>query len=326
MSAIHIRQKSASFSVPVRFVDELLRDANPTFVKVYLYALRHCCDSDALSVSRIAEALDILATDVLIAFRYWNGVSALRFSENEDGSFELAFDEIPLTKRSETQQITEKPAKKQVRGVPAYSIDDVNQSAQNPALKNMYMICGQILNKTLNHNDLRLLYGFYDWYQLPVEVIMMLLEYCVSIGKTDMRYIEKVACTWADNNIVTLDAANTYVQKQTTDRLMEKRIMRILQISGRELTETERRYINTWVNVYKATDAQIKSAYETTVLNTGKVAFKYLDTVLKNANAPAKPNQNTPTRNSGLRNFTTETELSELELSMVRSRIAKGGN
>ena len=56
----------------------------------------------------------------------------------------------------------------------------------------------------------------------------------------------------------------------------------MFKISGRDLTETEVKYLKSWVYELKINDEQIKQAYETTVMNTGKVIFKYMDTVIRN--------------------------------------------
>ena len=56
----------------------------------------------------------------------------------------------------------------------------------------------------------------------------------------------------------------------------------MLKISGRDFTESELKLLKSWVNELKASDELIKEAYEITVMNTGKIAFKYMDTVIKN--------------------------------------------
>jgi hypothetical protein len=55
-----------------------------------------------------------------------------------------------------------------------------------------------------------------------------------------------------------------------------------LKIVGRDFTDAEAELIKTWVNNYKLSDDEILSAYEITVMNTGKVALKYMDSVIKN--------------------------------------------
>ena len=43
----------------------------------------------------------------------------------------------------------------------------------------------------LSQQDMSLLFSFYDWLGLPMEVIELLLSYCTASGHTGMRYIEK---------------------------------------------------------------------------------------------------------------------------------------
>ena len=123
---------------------------------------------------------------------------------------------------------------------------------------------------------------FYDYLKLPPEVIFALLEYCVSIGKNNMRYIEKVALSWADNEINTPAKAQAFIKSKNKENAFIQKYKTMFKIVGRDFTESELSLLKSWVNDLKLTDDQINEAYETTVMNTGKVAFRYMDTVLKN--------------------------------------------
>ena len=48
-------------------------------------------------------------------------------------------------------------------------------------------------------------------YIFSADLIEYLIEYCVSKGKTSIRYIEKVALAWADEGINTVEAAKDEV-------------------------------------------------------------------------------------------------------------------
>ena len=54
------------------FIDTFMRDANGEFIKVYLYLLR-CEDGNMpVTVSDIADKLNMTENDILRALKYWN--------------------------------------------------------------------------------------------------------------------------------------------------------------------------------------------------------------------------------------------------------------
>ena len=61
----------------------------------------------------------------------------------------------------------------------------------------------QVLGRLISNGDSATLLMIHDDFGLPADVISMLLQYVVSIGKPNMRYIEKVAMNWADEEINT---------------------------------------------------------------------------------------------------------------------------
>ncbi len=65
---IRFENNSGFFSVSNKFVDNYLCEANGSFVKVYLYSLRHSTDS-GLTIADIAAALNLLESDVIRSFK-----------------------------------------------------------------------------------------------------------------------------------------------------------------------------------------------------------------------------------------------------------------
>ena len=60
------------------FIDTFMRDANGEFIKVYLYLLR-CEDGNMpVTVSDIADKLNMTENDILRALKYWNSLKVLK--------------------------------------------------------------------------------------------------------------------------------------------------------------------------------------------------------------------------------------------------------
>lgn len=289
MAVLNIKKMGDSFTISNDFVDKFMCDANGSFVKVYLYCMRFSQSNQPLSISKIASLLNMISSDVISALKYWDSVGVLKFSKSEKNEYSIElFDSFNYSTADKYKVVTENDTdsneKKPVQiNSAVYTRSDLMTAMQgNEKVKQLFTLSGQLLKKTLNTNDMNLIYMFYDYLKFPPEVIFLLLEYCVSIDKSNMRYIEKVALSWADNGINTVSKATAYMKRKTEEMAFENKYKSMFKISGRDLTETEVKYLKSWVYELKINDEQIKQAYETTVMNTGKVIFKYMDTVIRN--------------------------------------------
>ncbi len=323
---IQIQGNYNCFLVNNNFVDKYMCEANGSFIKVYLYLLRHASDPQ-LEISDIANALNLLESDVLRAFKYWKKLNLIEYSQNSANDFNIKFLDGDIMEDAPLNEEKSVIFKSQTTPTAVtYTKSDINTYMKNnDGIRHMFLISEQLLNKTLTDTDRRILFSFYDYLSLPVEVIFTLLEYCISIGKTNMRYIEKVAYTWADKGIDTLSKASSYVKEENEICNTYKRFKSMFKISGRDFTSTEEAYIKDWVYNLKLSDKDIEDAYEKTVENTGKIAFKYMDAILKNSMQKPKADENKVynKRTNEKKNFFQDydDDVSEFELQIMHERL-----
>jgi len=322
---IQFVNSSDFFAVSNVFVDKHLCEANGSFVKVYLYSLRHS-NSSNVSVRDIANALNLLESDVVRAFKYWNKEGVIEFNQLPNDAYSVKFNNNFENKEAENEDYElPQPPKTTSQTAVIYTKADINKFMKiNDGIRHMFMISSQLLNRVLSDTDRSILFSFYDYLKLPVEVIFTLLEYCVSINKTNMRYIEKVAFTWADNGIDTLAKASNYVKEQTEYNQTLKRYKDLFKITGRDFTDTEEKFLSSWIYELKLSEDEIKNAFEITVTNTGKIAFKYMDAILRNQKSSGgvvkqKPaNQNQSKKNS-FQNY--DNEITDFDIEIIRRRM-----
>ena len=62
------------------------------------------------------------------------------------------------------------------------------------------------LGKTLSNSDVSTLLMLKDTCGLPLDVILMLIQYCISIDKGNMRTIQNKGIAWADEGITSVEA------------------------------------------------------------------------------------------------------------------------
>lgn len=248
--------KPKYMSVSMDFIENLMPEANPTFVKVYLYALMLSSKGDMAESGVIAKKLGLLESDVILAMKYWEEKGLLGEEPKK-----LSLEQKPLKPHSE--EIAE-------------------DAFNNEELKQMLRISQEVLGKTLSSADTKTLYWIYDNLKLPIEVILVLLEYCVSINKRSMNYIEQVALSWSERGITTLEEADRFMREQAEKGNSYASLKRIFGINSRDFTTIELNYLNTWTSVYNMSEEMIALAYEYCILRTNKLSFPYMDKIIEN--------------------------------------------
>lgn len=239
--------------VSVNFIENLMPQANPTFVKVYLYALMLCSKGLEAQSKVIADKLGLLESDVILAMKYWEEKGLL----SETLVKEQQMPDIPK------REVTE-------------------EALNNEELKQMVRLAQEVLGKTLTPSDTKTLYWIYENLKLPIEVILVLLEYCVSINKRAMTYIEQVALSWSERGINTLEEADRFMRDQAEKANSYTSLKRIFGINSRDFTTIELTYLNTWTSVYNMSEEMVALAYEYCILRTNKLSFPYMDKIIEN--------------------------------------------
>lgn len=269
--------------VSVDFIENYMPEANGAYVKVYLLALSLAVYGYEMSASSIASQLNLLESDVINAFEYWNKKGALTFDKNSENinftSNSSKVDNIdikvPIVQAEAVNNNSNITQNKK-------SVDQIsNAMTQNKELADLYLLSQEILGKTLTNNEIETLYYFYDELELSPEVITMLLEYCVSKDIRNMNYIEKVAMSWNKNKIFTIDAADKFITAEKEKNSYTYKIRKLFGIENRNLSKTEETFLKTWHDKFLMNENMIELAYEYCIMQTTKLSFPYINSILK---------------------------------------------
>lgn len=255
--------KQEYMSVSIDFIERLMPSANPTFVKVYLYALMLCFKKEDCDSYIIAEKLGLLESDVILAMKYWEEQGILNTIEEKQSDTVKEAIKIPMEKNVDVEKIS-------------------RDTQSNEDLKDMLRIAQEVLGKTLTSSDTKTLYWIHENLGMSIEVILVLLEYCVSINKRNMAYIEQVALSWSERGINTLEDADVFMREQAQKDSSFSSLKRIFGINSRDFTSIELNYLNNWTSVYKMSEDMIALAYEYCILQINKLSFPYMDKIIEN--------------------------------------------
>ena len=168
------------------------------------------------------------------------------------------------------------------RETPEYTARDIVERG-DPAFTALVAEAQRVLGHALSTPDLKKLFGIYDYLALPAEVVMQLLHYCAASSKgrlPSMRYIEQEAYIWADREILTLEQAEAFIAEQARRREERAAVAELLGIRGRELTGTESKHIQSWLEAGTPREL-ISLAYDRTVTNTGALKWGYMNKILQ---------------------------------------------
>ena len=185
----------------------------------------------------------------------------------------------------------EAPRRLVTRGdsLPEYTVEDAKtMTRENPAFAALVKEIQSILGTVLSSNGLIELMGFYDYLGLPPDVILILTAHCTAEyekkygeGKRPtMRTLRSEAYRWAEREIFTQEAALEYIRKSSLIKKRKNELRRLLGLQDRMLAPTEDRYVSDWA-AQEYSDELVRAAYDKTILNTGRMAWKYMDAILK---------------------------------------------
>ena len=291
--------------IPNTFFDEYLPRANGEFLKIYLYLLRWLSHPDhALSLSGIADIFFMTENDVTRALKYWEAEGLLRLTFDRDGTIAgiclNAVTSINSQKDTPTappEQRRPAPAQSAVAAqagtgitgtpvgtTPAVSMhprstQELHRFSESDDGAQLIFIIQQYLGRPLSASDLNTIYYFYDDLGFSRDLIEYLFEYCVSNGHTHMRYIEKVALSWADLHITTADEART--QSETHQKACFA-VLKAFGLGGRMPAAVEAEFINKWTRTYGFSLELILEACRRTMMAVHTPSFEYTDKILSN--------------------------------------------
>lgn len=172
--------------------------------------------------------------------------------------------------------------------LPEYTSEDiVKRSRDDSGFGAVIAETQRIFGRSLSSSDMKTLFGIYDYLALPPEVIFQLLNYCVNIFKDkygtgrlpSMRAIEKEAYSWANKEILTFEQAEEYIKAAAERRSKLGEVKQVLDIRGRDLSSTEKKYIFSWLDMGFDADT-IELAYDRTVTNTGALKWSYMNKII----------------------------------------------
>lgn len=271
-----------AFAVPGDVVDHYIRLADAEKLKVLLFILRHA--SENATVDAAAEYLHIPPEQAEEALQFWEQADILRRNGIMHGaSFAFApgfpaapESSVPAPRQAEDSPIGTQRSSKECKLDPSEIASELASSAE---LSDLFTIAEKTIGHTLKHMEQRSLLWMHQYLNIPAEIIIMLLQYCVSIEKFSIAYAESIAVRWTEQGILTLEHAEAEIQRMTREQTFTAEIRRLFELRHSPTTK-QKAYIDQWQRAGYPMEL-IRYAYEITVENIEKADFKYINTILQ---------------------------------------------
>ncbi len=267
--------------IPNIVIDKYLKIASENQLKVILYIMRH--NDSSLTEESVAKALGIKnSSDVSDAVLFWINEGII----TKEGS-------IPHNESSNLQENTEQnaPADKQEKRKPrpisrAQRPDSIFVSERLTNNKDLAALLEEvqmIFGKPISNGDTATLVMLHETDGLPCDVLLMLVQYCASIGKGNMRYIEKVAVQWAADEILTVERAEKKIADMEMYGEAWNTAANIFGIhNSGSPTKAQKENANRWLNEWHFSEEMLREAYERCVNKKNSFNITYTNGILKN--------------------------------------------
>lgn len=264
------------------FIENYMTKANPSFVVVYIYILKMFINGEDVYLDNVSNKLNILASDVIKALEYWQYEKIISYKQVEN-KVEITFF---YTKKEE--KINNNVSINTNIGNNINNLENTDSTnteknqkdidSKKEEIKQVFRLAEKKFAKTLTYQDREVLIRLYEDYNMSMEILAVLFAYCAENGKSNFRYIEKIAIDWCENNIDSLEKVEAYLKVVNNDY---KAIMKAFGINNRQPIKSEEDFMKTWLLKYKMPIPIIQEACKRTILTIGKVSFSYANGIIE---------------------------------------------
>ena len=289
--------------IPNKFIEEYMPEASGEFVKVYLYLL-HNIQSHAsdCSISKIADLFNHTEKDIIRAIKYWErqGLMSIDYNpdktilgihfidfQNSDEEYDIS-SAAPVSGNASVETLNSENPKSTIDPMAVknsnseaakreFSLDEIKEFCKDPEVAEMIFIIETYLKHPLSSSDQNYVFYWLEELHFTPELIEYLVEYCISKGHSSLRYMDKVALSWAKEDITTVEQAK---ESAAIHSKAYYAVIKALGISGRNLADSEAALVNKWSREFGFDIDLMQEACKRTISATHQPSFEYTDSIL----------------------------------------------
>lgn len=259
--------------VPNIFIEKYMPPADGNFVKVYLTGFMEALSGGCAGGDFLSEKLGLLESDIIKAWEYWREKGLVNLKKDDSGAMSIEFLSTIDIARLDVPDSVESSE---------YSPEEISMRMENPAIKDMFGHIEKLLGRMLSPKEISVYLGWLDDYKFSPEVVILLVEYCSSKGKCDFRYIEKVAISWHDAGIVSIDDAQKNIALHEGKYNNYRLVMDFLGLKENDLMKPQQDLMDKWFEAWQFSIDMVLEACKICSLRINEPNFNYIDGILSN--------------------------------------------
>lgn len=265
MSTFMFKNKSLGYT-PVNnvFIDKYMANARGEYVKVYLLGLKYCISGELGANSAvIANTLSLLESDILNAWNYWSDMGVVKMCAIDNmGNYTIEFIDLDDSVDSPPKNF------------------NILKELDNSSIKDMLQDIEKLIGRTISPKEIEVYLSWQKDFNFSPELILLLIQYCISKGKNDYRYFEKIAIAWHDDNIKTIEDAQMFIKRHEDKWINIRKILKYLGINSPDVMKPQEDMIYKWFSTYKFNVDVIYKACDICFERLNRADFKYIDGIL----------------------------------------------
>lgn len=248
--------------------------ANKTELKVICYVF---ANGGSAEVSAICDTISESEAAVLAAIAFWRGAGLLADEPEEKPAEKTKKQE----QRNEDGEKKSSSDKKFSSAKSDYTLSEIALARKsNEQFGALVSYMEKLTGKLYNAAEQGIVLYLYDTLGIDSEVIMGVTQYCVSKGKSSVRYIEKTVMNITDEGVKTFAELEAYFGAEKKADEYRENIKRITGIE-RAFTKPELSHIDRWEKEYGYSYELVEYAYEKTVAKINKPQITYMSRILE---------------------------------------------
>jgi len=259
-----VASDKGALSAPQPFLDRY-READGPALKTAIYLM----SEGNSELSDIVRELDIPLETAERALKFWMASGLVRFCAEEPAPEPAAAPKEPRTLKT--------PKKDR----PSLSPSQIsNLMLCNPDIAVLMQETQNLLGRPLESSESRLLLEIFEFEELPVDVILMIVAYSLPRARHNravIAYASRIATQWREEGVTTAGAAEDRLrlleQREERDRLVSE----TLGIDHALLTSVQKTQIHRWFEEYGYDIDVVREAY----LRSGKGSVSYINSMIR---------------------------------------------
>ena len=166
--------------------------------------------------------------------------------------------------------------------MPTYTTDELSSIIEKRAALSCLLVDAQnAFGKVFNTREVNVVIGMVDYLGLGFDYVQSLLEYCHRIGKKSLNYAEKLAFSFVESGIDTLDSLKEKIAELEAIASNENAVRKLFGVNARAFTAKEKKCIELWFGKFGYDIEVVTLAYEMTVAAINEAKIPYTHRILE---------------------------------------------